>query len=57
MARAIVVHARDYMERDFIEAHGVAGRSNGCLVLASADRDRVIRQLQGGALIFAIGPR
>lgn len=57
MARAIVVHARDYMERDFIEAHGVAGRSNGCLVLASTDRDRVIRQLQGGALIFAIGPR
>lgn len=40
----------------FRVAHGVAGRSNGCLVLASADRDRVVRQLQGGALIFAIGP-
>lgn len=52
--RAIVIHANAYMEEDFIRQHGVPGRSYGCLVLSSADRDRVIKQLEGGALIFAI---
>ncbi|MNC71024.1 hypothetical protein D3C76_1713550 [compost metagenome] len=52
--RAIVIHANAYMESDFIRRHGVPGRSYGCLVLASTDRDRVIQQLEGGALIFAI---
>lgn len=55
--RAIVLHANLYMERDFIRRHGVAGRSHGCLVLADADRDQVIRALQGGALIFALDSR
>lgn len=55
--RAIVVHARDYMEEDFVLQHGVAGRSHGCLVLASADRDKAIAALRGGALIFAIDTR
>lgn len=52
--RAIVIHANAYMEEDFIRQHGVPGRSYGCLVLSNADRDRVIDQLEGGALIFAI---
>lgn len=52
--RAIVIHANAYMEDAFILEHGVPGRSFGCLVLAGADRDRVIEQLRGGALIFAI---
>lgn len=53
-ARAIVIHANSYMEDDFILRHGVPGRSHGCLVLARRDRDQVIPQLAGGALIFAI---
>ncbi|MCY1438751.1 L,D-transpeptidase catalytic domain [compost metagenome] len=52
--RAIVIHANTYMEDDFIRRHGVPGRSYGCLVLAGADRDLVIEQLAGGALILAI---
>ncbi|WP_271407703.1 murein L,D-transpeptidase catalytic domain-containing protein [Pseudomonas sp. Q1-7] len=52
--RAIVIHANAYMEEAFIREHGVPGRSFGCLVLSGTDRDRVIEQLQGGALIFAI---
>lgn len=52
--RAIVIHANAYMEDDFIRQHGVPGRSYGCLVFSNADRDRVIEQLEGGALIFAI---
>lgn len=55
--RAIVIHANAYMEDPFIREHGVPGRSYGCLVLSSADRDRVIRQLEGGALIFAISQK
>jgi hypothetical protein len=55
--RAIVIHANAYMEDDFIRRHGVPGRSYGCLVLAGADRDRVIEQLAGGALIFAISQK
>ncbi|MDH4612592.1 murein L,D-transpeptidase catalytic domain-containing protein [Pseudomonas sp. BN102] len=55
--RAIVVHANAYMEDNFIRRHGVPGRSYGCLVLASADRDKVIEALAGGALIFAIDQR
>ncbi|MNG35102.1 hypothetical protein D3C84_1217650 [compost metagenome] len=55
--RAIVIHANSYMEEDFIRRHGVPGRSYGCLVLAGADRDRVIEELAGGALIFAIDQR
>ncbi|MNF02935.1 hypothetical protein D3C80_2021600 [compost metagenome] len=45
------------MEDDFIREHGVPGRSYGCLVLASADRNRVIEQLKGEALIFAISQK
>ncbi|MNN98934.1 hypothetical protein D3C81_2184590 [compost metagenome] len=45
------------MEDDFIRRHGVPGRSYGCLVLSNADRNQVIRQLQGGALIFAISQK
>lgn len=55
--RAVVLHAKDYMEEDFIRRHGVAGRSHGCLVLAAADRDAVIAALRGGALIFAVDSR
>lgn len=52
--RAIVIHANTYMEETFIRRHGLPGRSHGCLVLASQDRDQVIEQLSGGAMIFAI---
>ncbi|WP_044872847.1 murein L,D-transpeptidase catalytic domain-containing protein [Pseudomonas sp. LFM046] len=55
--RAIVIHANGYMEDDFIRKHGIPGRSYGCMVLASNDRDRVIEQLEGGALIFSIDQR
>lgn len=55
--RAIVLHAMSYMEDDFVRRHGVAGRSHGCLVLASVDRDKVIALLRGGALIFVIDSR
>lgn len=55
--RAIVLHAKNYMEKDFIRRHGVAGRSHGCLVLAAEDRDRAVALLRDGALIFVMDAR
>ena len=52
-----MLHAKSYMEDDFIRRHGVAGRSHGCLVLAGTDRDKAIALLRGGALIFVIDSR
>lgn len=51
--RDIVIHANDYMERDFIKKYGMPGRSYGCMTLTSAARDKVIAHLAGGALIYA----
>jgi hypothetical protein len=33
---------------------GRPGRSDGCFVFSKADRDAVISQLEGGALIYAV---
>ena len=52
--RMIVVHAQSYVEPEMIAALGVAGRSDGCMVFSSADRDTVIELLRGGALIYAV---
>lgn len=52
--RNIVIHANHYMERDFINSYGLPGRSHGCLVFSSADRDDVISKLRDGALIYAV---
>lgn len=54
---AIALHARDYMEEDFIRRHGVAGRGHGCPVLVDADRDLAITTLRDGALIFVVDSR
>src|SRR5207245_2761077 len=48
--RMIVIHAQSYMEPEMIEALGVAGRSDGCMVFSSADRDTVVELLRGGAV-------
>ena len=52
--RLIVIHAQSYVEPEMIAALGVAGRSDGCMVFSSADRDTVIQLLRGGALIYAV---
>ncbi|MDM0000532.1 murein L,D-transpeptidase catalytic domain family protein [Variovorax sp. J22P240] len=52
--RLIVIHAQWYVEPEFVALYGKAGRSDGCLVFSSADRDTVIDLLRGGALIFAV---
>lgn len=55
--RLIVIHAQWYVEPEFVALYGKAGRSDGCMVFSSADRDTVIDLLRGGALIYAVaGP-
>ena len=55
-SRFIVIHAARYMEPDSPEwkRTGRPGLSDGCFAFSSSDRDAVVANLQGGALIYAI---
>jgi hypothetical protein len=55
-ARYIVIHAARYMEPEWWKGKkgGRPGLSDGCFVFSKADRDVVVSNLQGGALIYAI---
>jgi len=54
-SRFIVIHAARYMEPESWEGKkpGRPGLSDGCFVFSRADRDTVVSNLQGGALIYA----
>jgi len=52
-ARAIVLHAADYMDAEFIAAHGRPGRSLGCFAFDPGAIMHVIGELANGALIYA----
>jgi hypothetical protein len=52
-ARAIVLHAADYMTAAFIAAHAQPGRSWGCFVVAPSQIAHVVDRLKNGALIYA----
>ena len=52
-ARAIVVHAAWYVGPDIVKAHGVLGRSEGCLAVSQADLPHVLQRLGPGRLIVA----
>ena len=55
-SRYIVIHAARYMEPESWKGKkaGRPGLSDGCFVFSKADRDTVVSNLQGGALIYAI---
>ena len=55
-SRFIVIHAAEYMEPEWWtgKTAGRPGLSDGCFVFSRADRDTVVSNLQGGALIYAI---
>jgi len=55
-SRFIVIHEAWYMDPESWREKKMIrpGRSEGCFVFSKADRDAVISQLQGGALIYAI---
>jgi len=55
-SRFIVIHAARYMEPASSEwkRTGRPGLSDGCFAFSDADRDAVLSNLQGSALIYAI---
>ncbi|MBS0360694.1 MAG: murein L,D-transpeptidase catalytic domain family protein [Proteobacteria bacterium] len=52
-ARAIVVHEAWYVGPEIVRAHGVLGRSEGCLAVSQADLPKVLQRLGPGRLIVA----
>ena len=51
--RAIVMHPASYATEDFVDQHGVLGRSNGCLALGEAQVHHVMQELGTQTLIYA----
>lgn len=51
--RAIIVHAADYAEPDYLAAHGKLGRSYGCFSLSSRDLAVLRPAMDKGRLLFA----
>ncbi|MBI4345435.1 MAG: murein L,D-transpeptidase catalytic domain family protein [Elusimicrobia bacterium] len=51
-SRAVVIHAADYVSRDYIRDRGMAGRSWGCPAVDPADLDELVGELRGGAVLL-----
>ena len=55
-ARAIVMHAADYVTQEFIDEHGRLGRSWGCPALDPEVNEEVINTIKEGSLLFGYFP-
>ena len=55
-ARAIVIHAADYVSTNFIEQNGRLGRSLGCPSLPKKDYHQVVHKIKNGSLLFIYYP-
>ena len=55
-SRNIVMHPSSYVDDEFIERHGRAGRSHGCPALDPDVSGNLIRTIKGGSLVFAYYP-
>lgn len=55
-ARAIVVHAADYVNQAFARAHGRLGKSWGCFAVDPAVAGSLINTIKNGSLLFAYYP-
>jgi len=51
--RGLVIHAADYVSLAMAATAGKIGRSEGCLAVAPADRDKLLDLLGPGRLIYA----
>lgn len=56
-ARAIVVHAANYVSQDFINRHGRLGRSQGCPALPNELNRPIIETISDGSLFFIYAPQ
>jgi hypothetical protein len=55
--RAVVVHAADYVNQDFIRQTGRLGRSQGCPALPPAQAPAIIKTIKSGSVLYVQGPR
>lgn len=55
LARAIVIHGADYVDRDMAREQGKIGRSFGCFAVERAEIGDVLERLGPGRLLFAAG--
>lgn len=55
-ARAIVIHAADYVSNSFIQKHGRLGRSYGCPALPNDLNRPIIEKIKEGSLLFIYAP-
>lgn len=55
--RGIVIHAADYVSKEFVAQHGRLGRSQGCPALPNALNQKVINCIGGGSLLFIYAPQ
>jgi hypothetical protein len=55
-ARALVIHAADYVADSWIETHGRIGRSQGCPAVRPEVAQLVIDNLKGGQFLFSHYP-
>ncbi len=51
-SRAIVLHGADYVSDEYIQERGMLGRSWGCPAVDYGDRDHIIGELRGGAILL-----
>jgi hypothetical protein len=54
--RAIVIHAADYVDPQWIETQGRIGRSHGCPAVRKGVVKEVVDNLKGGQLLFTYYP-
>lgn len=54
--RRVVVHGARYVEPEFINKAGYAGRSWGCPSVAKSIAGRLINTIKGGSVVFAYYP-
>lgn len=54
--RAIVIHAADYVSRNFIEKYGRLGRSLGCPSLPQKGFEKIVQTIKNGSLLFIYYP-
>lgn len=55
--RAVVIHAADYVNPDFVESNGRLGRSWGCPSLPDKDYSVIIDKIKDGSCIFIYYPQ
>ena len=55
-ARAVVIHAADYVSDMFLKKNGRLGRSLGCPALPTEGYNEIISKIKEGSLLFIYHP-